>query len=511
MRLRGLPSGKRVFQKLCLSAFLSASVWFLLGLPSAQAEEPSPFEQRMLRMEEEIRMLKERNEQLEKELRGLRETLEAQPVSPSVEEGAPEAAAPSAKAGKTAPEFEVGYKDGFYIGSEDGQYKLKLGGRVTTRYSAFESDTPLNDQFAIKRARLETDVSLLDYYDLRVQLEFSDTGSAPGPFPPGNPTTGSSSSSLNTPRLKDAYIDVHYFPEARFRMGQYKAPFSWEALLSHKYLDFVDTSIAVNNTRFGGRDIGAMLHGKLLGNMLEYQLAVLNGSGENTGDNNSEKDLDARLVLRPFSKTDNWLVSGMQFGISETTGKENTNMSGFKFSTTGGLAFNTFSSGDVMTNRTRLGTEFIWPFGPASIKSEWIWMWMDDFQLRDSTNQVLQEEDLHFRAWYLSGTYLLTGEKKALGRIVPSRPFDPFKGTWGAWEIAARYSAFKSDDDLIKDGFATGTDGAEAFTIGLNWYLNPYMRVILDYEHTDFDHEFTVSGDTVDDEDVIIAQWQMEF
>ena len=79
------------------------------------------------------------------------------------------------------------------------------------------------------------------------------------------------------------------------------------------------------------------------------------------------------------------------------------------------------------------------------------------------------------------------------------------------WKLAARCSAFKSDDDLIKDRFATGTDEAEAFTLGLNWYVNPYMRMILDYEHTEFDQEFTVSGETVDDEEVIIAQWQLEF
>jgi len=504
-----LESAARLFLKSFSVVLLSGLMCLLLSPIPARAEEPSPVEQRMMRMEDEIRMLKEQNEELEKELRSLHEVLEARPVPQPAEEKAPEEAAPpAAKAERPAkPEFEVGYKDGFYIGSTDGQYKLRLGGYLQTRYSAFESDTPLNDQFSLKRARLETNVSLMDNYDLKFQLELNDTSTAPA----SSPTASSTSSTLSNVRLKDGYIDVHYIPEAQVRIGQYKVPFSWENLQSPKYFDFVDFSMAVDSMRFGGRDIGIMVHGKLFDDVLQYQLAVLNGSGENTGDNSTEKDLDARVALCPFSKTDSWLLSGMQFGIAETTGREKANMNGFKFKTLGGLAFTTFASGDVMRQRTRFGTEFIWPFGPASIKSEWMWMGMDDFQLRNASNDVLKEEDLRFRAWYLSGTYLLTGEKKTLGRIVPNHPFNPFKGTWGAWEVAARYSAFKSDNDLIKEGFATGTDEAEAFTLGLNWYINPYMRMILDYEHTEFDQEFTVSGETVDDEDVIIAQWQFEF
>jgi phosphate-selective porin OprO/OprP len=107
--------------------------------------------------------------------------------------------------------------------------------------------------------------------------------------------------------------------------------------------------------------------------------------------------------------------------------------------------------------------------------------------------------------------YVVTGEKKTLGRVIPLRPFDPHKHTWGAWEIAARYSVFESDSDLFKYGLATGTDKAQTYTLGLNWYLNPFMRMILDYEHTEFDDEFEFSDEIVDEEDVFLVQWQLEF
>jgi phosphate-selective porin OprO/OprP len=95
--------------------------------------------------------------------------------------------------------------------------------------------------------------------------------------------------------------------------------------------------------------------------------------------------------------------------------------------------------------------------------------------------------------------------------LIPLKPFDPHKRTWGAWEVAARYSVFESEDDLLDLGLATGTDKAEAFTVGLNWYLNPYMRMIFDFEHTEFDDDFVFDDETVEDEDVFFVQWQLEF
>jgi phosphate-selective porin OprO/OprP len=132
-------------------------------------------------------------------------------------------------------------------------------------------------------------------------------------------------------------------------------------------------------------------------------------------------------------------------------------------------------------------------------------MWLDNLQLAP------MKEDLQFYAWYVSGSYLLTGETKPLGRVVPNHPFDPAKNAWGAWEVAARYSAFHSDRDLFDLGMAAGTDRAEAFTIGLNWYLNRLFRVTFNYEHTEFDDDLVIDGKTLDDEEALLVQCQLEF
>jgi phosphate-selective porin OprO/OprP len=289
-------------------------------------------------------------------------------------------------------------------------------------------------------------------------------------------------------------------------MGQFKVPFAWEFLQSHKYLDFADRSLAVENMRFKGRDMGVMLHGALFDDLAEYQLAAINGTGENTTDDNDGKDLAGRLAFRPFHELGSELLSKLQLGVSGTWGNQNTNYSSTAFKTPGGTTFVDFADGTIHKgDRKRLGTELVWLMGPASIKAEWMRMWLDNFQ------SAAAKDDFDFYSWYLSGSYLLTGEKKTLGKIAPIHPFNPAERTWGAWEVAARYGIFHADGDLFDLAMATGADEAEAVTVGLSWYLNQLMRVTLDYEHTEFDEDISVLGKTVDDEDLIRFQCQLEF
>jgi phosphate-selective porin OprO/OprP len=105
----------------------------------------------------------------------------------------------------------------------------------------------------------------------------------------------------------------------------------------------------------------------------------------------------------------------------------------------------------------------------------------------------------HFDGWYVYGTWILTGEARTYnsstaafdGPAVP-HPFSLKNGTWGALEVAVRYS----DMDLNHNAGAAGTyqtgssiRGGETkdFTAGLNWYINPVVRFMADYQHIQID------------------------
>jgi phosphate-selective porin OprO/OprP len=107
-----------------------------------------------------------------------------------------------------------------------------------------------------------------------------------------------------------------------------------------------------------------------------------------------------------------------------------------------------------------------------------------------------------FTGWTVGGSWVLTGETKVYtagtyvasalaetqagyGAPIPSRPFSLDGGSWGAWELTARYS----DTDLgwhqtqaASTTQLAGINGGRQriMALGVNWYLNRNVRMILD-------------------------------
>ena len=91
---------------------------------------------------------------------------------------------------------------------------------------------------------------------------------------------------------------------------------------------------------------------------------------------------------------------------------------------------------------------------------------------------------------------------------------------WGALGLALRYDRFDADssvyDDLIIEGYSVRK--AKAYTIALNWFLNPSVRVILDATRTEFDRPLIIDHDPLSGEliysqreDVLTARCQFDF
>jgi phosphate-selective porin len=102
----------------------------------------------------------------------------------------------------------------------------------------------------------------------------------------------------------------------------------------------------------------------------------------------------------------------------------------------------------------------------------------------DRKQQGIGDEDLpnaRGRSWYVSGTYLLTGESKKR----PVKPDGDFlMGGWGALELTGRYerlwfdSAGGTDDPFRSPRTETiFPEGNRALTLGVNWTLNRFMKV----------------------------------
>lgn len=91
--------------------------------------------------------------------------------------------------------------------------------------------------------------------------------------------------------------------------------------------------------------------------------------------------------------------------------------------------------------------------------------------------------DPEFSGYYVSAGYILTGERRSYntGEWAGVKPAWPVgQNGIGAWEVAARYSQV----DLIDRAAGingTGTGKETNWTLGVNWYVNPAIRFMLNH------------------------------
>jgi phosphate-selective porin OprO/OprP len=90
-------------------------------------------------------------------------------------------------------------------------------------------------------------------------------------------------------------------------------------------------------------------------------------------------------------------------------------------------------------------------------------------------------------AWQLSLSWVLTGENASFNGVTPRSAFG--QGGLGALELAARVQGVDFDDDLFPlfASAATSIDRALGFTVGINWYLNRFVRFSVNYDHVYYD------------------------
>jgi phosphate-selective porin OprO/OprP len=135
------------------------------------------------------------------------------------------------------------------------------------------------------------------------------------------------------------------------------------------------------------------------------------------------------------------------------------------------------------------GVEAAGTYGPLFFQGEYYW-----FNIDRTANTGLPPfgaPSLKFDGGYAEASYVLTGEthkynaaSASYGGIKPEHPFSWQANSWGAWEIAARFSTMDLNDQVATAaGIAGGRQNI--YTAALNWYVNGNVRFMLDYLHGD--------------------------
>ena len=82
----------------------------------------------------------------------------------------------------------------------------------------------------------------------------------------------------------------------------------------------------------------------------------------------------------------------------------------------------------------------------------------------------------------------MTGENATFAGVAPLHPFDPHNGQWGALQVVGRYEELNIDNAAfpVFANPATSASAAQAWSAGLNWFLNRNIRVNASFSHTTF-------------------------
>lgn len=381
--------------------------------------------------------------------------------APAAPPSAPSAPAPAA----AVPPVTAG-QDGFVVQSTNGDFRLQIGllAHVDGRFAFDDSNQTIVNTFAIRRLR----PYLRGRFSRRFEFYF-------------NPDVAG-----GTLVVQDAYIDTIFAPAFRIRAGKGKTPFGLERL--HPASNLLFFNRALPTTLVPNRDLGIQVLGDISGGVVSYLAGVMNGvpdGGSADLDTSDSKDVSGRIVVKPFNKIATSPLRGLGFAVAGSTGRQ-SGAAALATLRTASLEQPYFSYGGAVADgvRTRYSPQVFYYHKAFGGFGEYV-------HSETPVRKGLVRESIDHDSWQIAGSWVLTGEPATdvgIG-VRPRANFDFGSGHLGALQLAARYHALQVEDRAFTLGFAAADASrrAEAWTVGLNWYLTGNVRYTFNFERTVFD------------------------
>jgi phosphate-selective porin OprO and OprP len=359
----------------------------------------------------------------------------------------------------------AGWRDGFFIESAQGDFRLQIGLLLQAdgRFAAADEDA-VTDTFLIRRARPNLRGRIADRFEFYLNPDFAG----------------------GVLSIQDAYLETVIASPLRIRVGKMKAPLGLERLQSAANILFVER--ALPTAVAPSRDIGVQALGDIGGGTFSYQAGVFNGvpdGGSADLDTTDSKDVAGRMVIRPFTQVAPGPWRGFGLALGGTRGRQEGAAALPSFRTASmQQPFFAYSGASADGVRTRYSPQVFYYHGAFGAIGEYV----------RSTTPVRRgavSDNIAHTAWQLAISFVLTGEG-ATDRSPGIRPRNGVaQGGWGALQIAARYHALTVDDRAFALNLAApgASRKAEAWTLGLNWILTEHIKYVFNVERTVFDDD----------------------
>lgn len=416
----------------------------------AFAQEPAPAStgdpviDRLNALEARVRQLEARNAQLEQQAAAT----ETRVTAPEKQE---------------AGQVQFGWVP--TLSDEKGDFTFKPRGVIEADHAVFDERSggyDYNDGTAFRRARIGFEGSAMKIFNYRIEVDFAG----------------------NQVGLTDAYLQYAGIEDLLITAGQHKAPFGLESNNSDNYNVFLERGMFTN--AFGNvgaeRRIGlsAAYAPKetlnIAAGLFGDNESIARSTGAAIADSQDESiGANARIAWEPVFEKGRILHLGAS-GYYRTGLKSGDVADAVRLGDRPNIRVDSGNIADsgLITGVESLrytGAEAAAIFGPVTLAGEYGRLRLDRPGLSDPS----------FDGFYVYAAWFLTGETRPLrngnfDRIHPTKPLG--KGGAGAFELALRYDRLDLSDTPV---LARAGNRSESLTFGLNWYLNPYAKLLFNW------------------------------
>jgi len=290
--------------------------------------------------------------------------------------------------------------------------------------------------------------------------------------------------------FRDVYLAVHDLPWlGTVYVGHFKEPFSLEELTSTRFITFMERSLI--NVFAPDRNIGIMATQVTASENATFSIGVFRTIDDRPpyiADDDHGDAVTMRATWLPWydaaTEGRGLLHLGFGFGYRNVDDPVQR-LRQHEEIYAGPYVVDTGNFGNV-TDIILFNPEIAFVYGPFSVQTEYI----GASYIRDAG-----VGDAYFDGIYVQASYFLTGENRVYdrhkGAFTRIRPYENFFRVRdengyvftgkGAWEVAYRYSYL----DLNHASAQVWGGWDSSHTIGVNWYLNPYTRLMFNYIHSD--------------------------
>jgi phosphate-selective porin OprO/OprP len=405
---------------------------------------------------------------------------------------------PAPASQKRRHRLEAFWDNGLRFESDDDQFRLHVGGNAQIDSVWF---MPPQSVFALpgggmngignanatflRRARLRADGEIFGQFDYMAEVDFAnaanDNTSANSP--------PSFSSLIGSPSPCNVWMQIRDVPVlGNVRAGYQVKPIGMTNNTSQALLPFLeraDNMDAFYGPFDNGFALGVSARSYSESERVTWQYGVYRPLTNAFGVALNKYDYGGRITALPWYEGDGARLIHIGFGTwdGELVQDELRLRARPVLRNGPGFAVPVLAdTGEIPGDKQyTLAPEFAMVLGSFTLQAEWAGQF-----LTCATPNGQDQGTLFFHGGYVQALYFLTGEVQpyakrdgVFGRVIPRndyhlRPGDAERGC-GAWQVGVRFSYINLNDGAVQGGLIYD------WTFGLNWYLNPNMRLQLNY------------------------------